>query len=291
MSDVTNGEQTSAIFLPQELWFYIFSLLDIPDLLVCSRVCGEWRQRALDPFLHKFRLLQTAKWLEGEYGARPNSKELAERQILLSARHLSPEPFQKYIQLTLLLSRTLKRDAVRRGLESRPSFEELLQRGVIKRGGNFAHVMTSIEKQRVIDILKGFFSGSSRPTLEMAIRRGIVPKEEDNTRKPVHTLTRMFSYWSSQCGETISRSRDIRPPPPRAKVYKMRQQFESIISGNSAMSHAPSCRAGTPLYNGPSSIVSSPNVERRQLRRQLTGISQGAVSMLRQRFSVSVSVS
>lgn len=285
MSDYTD------IDLPQELWFYIFGLLDIPDLLTCSRVCHEWRKRALDPSLHKLRLVRNARWLEVEYGSRPSSKELTHRNILFSSRNLSPEPFHKHVQIAIALSRTLKRDALRRGLESRPSFEELLERGVIKRGGNFANVMTSIEKQKVIDILKGFFSGSSRPTLEMAIRRGVVSKEEENTRKPVHTLTRMFSYWSSQNGEIVSCRRDPRPPPPRAKVYKMRQRFESIIRRSSnPMPSTCSCRGGMPTMAYSNGALSASYGEPRELRKQLTGISQGAVAMLRQRFSVSVAV-
>lgn len=254
--------------LPEELCFYIFSLLDYPDLVACSRVCHEWQRRALDPFLHKYHLIQTARWLNDEYGDRPTPRELYQRQILLSERHLSPEPYEKFMEMSILLSKSRTRDAVRRGLASRPSFDELLSRGVIKRGGNFAEIMTSIERQKVVDIIRGFFSGSSRPTYEMAIKRGIVAKEEDECRKPVRTLTRMFSYWSSS--ECESRPASRREAPPRAKVYKMRQQFESII--RSSASNSQNCSPGRPL------------------RRQLTGISgisQGAVSMLRQRFSVS----
>jgi hypothetical protein len=213
--------------LPDEIWMLVFDHLDIPDLLTCSRVNHSFRSIALDPRLHRDRLANTAKWLNIAYPLRPSSKDLYERNILLSRVQLAPSPCQRHIQTTARLARIFVKDSLRRGLCRRPTRKELLDRGVMKKGGIFAEQVGSLERQKVVDVIRGFFSGSQRPSLELAIKRGVASPPPPPESRPVRVLARMFSYWRDS-PPSRNVQRNIRDPPTRANVHRMTKWFEEL---------------------------------------------------------------
>lgn len=221
--------------LPHELWLHIFLHLDIPDLVVCSRVCHCFRELARDPYLHRERRRLTKKWLDIVYASRPSSKDLCDRNILQSRQQLAPFPCQGHMQTRAKLARIFVQDSLRRDLGKRPTKEELIKRGVVKKGGNFAPQIVSLERQKAVDVLRGFLSGSQRPCYELAVKRGVAAPPVD--KHPVRVLTRMFSYWREP---TKPRSE----APPRAKVRKMTLLFEALSKAASPSSSSLHCRNG-----------------------------------------------
>ncbi|ANB14403.1 hypothetical protein AWJ20_1991 [Sugiyamaella lignohabitans] len=274
--------------LPDELWVAVFEFLDIPDLYNCSKVDHRFRRLAQDPQLHHRRLTQTAKWLERAYPLRPSCKDLYDRNILLSRVQLAPSPCQKHILASTRLARIFVKDSLRRGLSRRPTRKELIDRGVMKHGGSiFADKIGSLERQRVVDIIRGFFSDSQRPSLEAAIRRGVVsPPDQEN--KPVRVLTRIFSYCfreSSESPRSSHATRMLIDPPTRANVHRMTEWFEELARNERSSFRFGTQPSQTSSSFGPyafstvATTLSSPSPV-----HQISGISYDGVSAIRQRF-------
>lgn len=241
--------------LPEEVWFFVLQYLDISDVSNCALVCKQLHSVAVSRQLLLARFHNTISWLENEYIQRPSCRELYERHILLWPL---PNIGLSHLKLCIKLQRTLRKDAVRRGLENRPTRQELIDRGIIKHDGPLADRVCALERQKKIDVIRQFFSSSQRPSLDEAIRRGLVKPIEEEP-KTVSILTRIFSYRLERSETPKSR---IAEAPPRAKVHNMRKKFEQLANDQCS----PSCN------------------DLRPLTRQLTGVTQGAVAAVRQKF-------
>lgn len=262
------------LLIPPELWQQIFLHLDIPDLLVCSRVCHAFRHLALDPHLHRQRRHLTRKWLNLVYPSRPTCKDLYDRNILQSRQHLAPYPCQNHMQTRAKLARIFVQDSLRRGLSKRPTKEELIERGVVKKGGNLAPQIVSLERQKAVDVLRGFLSGTQRPCYELAIKRGLAAPPPE--KKPVRVLTRMFSYWKEP-------TKPASEAPPRAKVRKMTLLFESL--SKAAGSGLYTSNAVT-AYSLPCSCAASPVLSKISFpaAKRSPRLHYDGVATIRQRF-------
>lgn len=241
---------------PEEVWFFVLQYLDISDVSNCAMVCKQLYSVAMSRQLLLARFHNTISWLENEYTQRPSCRELYERHILLWP---SPNIGLSHLKLCIKLQRTLRKDAVRRGLENRPTRQELIERGIIRHGGPLADRMCALERQKKIDVIRQFYNSSQRPSLDEAIRRGLVKPIEEEP-KTVSILTRIFSYRLER-SEEAHRSRRAEAPP-RAKVYNMKKKFEQLANDQCSSS----CN------------------DLRPLTRQLTGVTQGAVAAVRQKF-------
>lgn len=275
--------------LPYEILLDIFEYMDIPDVDACKRTCRTFRTIALDKRIVYTRLHKTAKWLDCKYPERPNQFDLYNQRILLSPFQLSPESKPQHLQLIRTVNLALRKDTLRRGLEKRPTKNELVVKGVVDNGKyecpRVAAKRRELEKNRKKDKLERFFESNQRPTLERAIELGVVKKDQlDDEQKNVRNLTRMFSYWI-KVKKSDNKKKDNRiiekiqnrseSPPTRAMVHKMKQQFEE----ESSKSRSTTEKSSSSVYY--SSIIDQKTLK---LKKQYTGITFGAVDSLRQHF-------
>jgi hypothetical protein len=232
--------------LSPELLLLIFSYLDIPDLLSCSRTCHLFRTLSLDPLLHSSRLHRAFVTLNNYLPVRPPLSELMGQRI--------------YVTRTTLTARSLGRNLIKiklnRQLSSRPSAESLVGRGVLPaecfrycgggshtgrdyKGGytglapSLVETKRRIERERVKDVLRGW--------VEEWRRRGSDSREgePENQRPDVRRIARKFAR-DSKVGEREKESRWGRPAkrerelPTRAKVLGLRRFWEKVGRDGSA---------------------------------------------------------
>lgn len=265
------AQQSPLLLLPFEIWELIFEYLDIPDIDSCSKVNHLFRLIALDPQLLKQRLHQTRRWLNIVYPMRPTSVDLMNRHVLMYRSYLSPIQTPDRLWLRNRLDLLRNRDNLKRRLVTRPTRQELIEKGVVKRGGVFASTLCSLERQKIADVVAGFYQGNDRPTYEAAIKRGII-KEDSEIRKSVRTLIRMFSYWIASDDNPVdatrviqkttrTRSSSVSNTPTRAKVLSLKRKLEQMQK-------------------------SANEPKRMPLKQQRTGVQYGVVATLRQRFAV-----
>ncbi|CAN6666180.1 hypothetical protein TRVA0_037S01464 [Trichomonascus vanleenenianus] len=243
--------------LPSELWMLVFEYLDVPDLASCALVSHLFRSLALDRHVQRTRFRRAIVELDREIEERPSGKQLFERRILASASQLSPGCDPERLRLVLRLALQLRRDALSRQLRSRPTTQELLERGILKRGGAHAGAIQALQWHKAQDAVKRLYASEDRPSLVTAIRKGLLCVSDnangnvDNAHlQPVRVLARRFERHRPPVPSRRG------PAPTRAYVQRLRRQFEQI----------------------------DPSPIRQPLKRQCTGVSLGIVESLRQQF-------
>lgn len=197
-------------------------------------------------------------------------KTLCARHVLMPRLERVPINNLEFVRRILAMSWQMRRERLQRRLQHRPSREDLVARGIIRCGPRaFASTHRALERQRATDVVNALYAGAQRPSLQTAIRRGIVAPEEigqqkQPSRQPVRVLARMFSRLLESSSSSNSSPSDT---PTRARVYHLKRLFE----GSTAFVNR---------YAPPDLSTRTP----RPLQKQRTGVSCGLVQELRAQF-------
>ncbi|KAI9727073.1 MAG: hypothetical protein M1834_008541 [Cirrosporium novae-zelandiae] len=240
-------ELPNLLVLCDELLLQVFDLLDLPDLLACSRTCHRLRALACDPILHAHRL---------QFASLRLSHSLTQRPPLSSLR---PPRGTIYISPTHAVARKISRSLVSiklsRSLSHRPSasslvnsnilpeecFKRDLSSGQVIWGGvispSIISVKRQVEKEKLKDGLRAWLVGKAELVEKKAAAQNEIVEEE---KPSVRMLVRRFGRRAVGSDNKETRwgraAKDRKAgAPTRAHVLGLRRFWEAVARQSSAV--------------------------------------------------------